>query len=88
MIGDLFFNIVYWFASSIIAMFPASQGFPEEVHTAASTIGGYFGMFDSLIPIATLLTCITLIFSVEIGIFGFRTVKWVISHLPLIGGRG
>jgi len=88
MIGDLFFNIIYWFANGLIGLFPVSAGFPPEAHAAVQYIGGYFGMFDPLIPLSTLLTCITLIFTVEIGIYGFRTLKWVISHLPFIGGRG
>jgi len=88
MIGDLFFNVVYWFASEIIGLFPVSTGLPAAAHTAASQIGGYFGMFSHLIPIGTLLTVLTLVFTVEIGVFGFRTLKWVISHLPFIGGKG
>jgi len=88
MIGDLFFRIVYWFANGLIQVFPVSQGFPEEAHGAASYIGSFFGMFDPLIPMGTLLTVLTLVFGVEIAIFGFRTLKWLISHLPLIGGKG
>jgi len=88
MIGDLFFTIVFWFANGLINMFPPSAGFPAEAEVALTTLGGYFGMFSPLIDMPTLLTCLTLIFTVEIGIYGFRTLKWVISHLPLIGGRG
>jgi len=88
MIGDLFFNIIFWFANGLISMFPVSTGLPQEAHDAVQYIGGYFGMFAPLIPLDTLLVCLTLIFSVEIGIYGFRTLKWVVSHLPLIGGRG
>jgi len=88
MIGDLFFSIVYWFANGLINMFPPSTGFPSEILPAAQTIGEYFGMFSPLISISTLLSCLTLVFSVEIAIFGFRTLKWVISHLPFIGGKG
>jgi len=88
MIGDAFFSIVYWFVGGIINWFPASTGFPPEALSSASTIGGYFGMFSPLISISTLLTCLTLVFGVEIAIFGFRSLKWVISHIPLIGGKG
>jgi hypothetical protein len=88
MIGDLFFSIIYWFANTIINMFPPSGGFPPEALSSAKYIGGYFGMFSPLISMPTLLTCITLVFTVEIAVYGFRTLKWVISHLPFIGGRG
>lgn len=88
MIGDLFFRIVYWFANGLINMFPLSTGLPPEATQAVQYIGGFFGMFAPLIPMGTLLAVLTIVFSVEIGIFGFRTLKWVVSHLPLIGGKG
>jgi len=88
MIGDLFFKIVFWFANGLVNMFPFSEGFPEEAHSAVAYIGGYFGMFSPLIPMSTLLTAITLVLTVELGVYGFRTLKWVISHLPFIGGKG
>jgi len=88
MIGDLFFSIVFWFANGLINMFPYSDGLPQEVHSAAQYIGGYYGMFSPLIPLGTLFTAVTLVLTCELAIFGFRTLKWVVSHLPLIGGRG
>jgi len=87
MIADFFLRIAYWFAAGLIGMFPQSSGFPPEAHSAMQTLGGYFGMFSPIIPMGTLLTCLILAFSVEIGIYGFRTLKWIISHIPLIGGK-
>jgi len=88
MIGDLFLKIVYWFANGIVNLLPLGTGFPPEAHAAASYLGGFFGMFDALIPMPTLLTVVGIVFTVEIAVFGFRTLKWVISHLPFIGGKG
>lgn len=72
----------------ILILFPASSGFPTEVHTAFSTIGGYFGMFDGILPLSTLGTTVGIVFTVEIAIFGFKTFKWIASHIPWIGGKG
>jgi len=88
MIGDLFFRIVLWFANGIVNMLPPSTGFPPEALAGATYLGGFFGMFSPLISMPTLLTCVSLVFTVEIAVFGFRTLKWVISHLPFIGGKG
>lgn len=88
MIGDIFVNIAYWLASTIIGFFPTSTGFPPEVHTAAVALGGYLGMLSPLVPIGTLATCVGIAFTVEIAVFGFRTLKWVVSHVPFIGGKG
>lgn len=76
------------FLAFLIGLFPSGSGFPTEVHSAFSTLGGYVGLIDAFIPVQTMLWCLTLIFGVEIAIFGFKTLKWIISHIPFIGGRG
>lgn len=81
-------NVTYNFLQFLINLFPVGEGFSTEVHTAFQTLGGYMHILDPIVPWATLLTCLTLIFTVEIGIFGFRSVRWVISHIPFIGGKG
>jgi len=88
MITDLFMNFVYGMLVWLINILPASTGFPPEVQNAFTTIGGYTKIFDPLIPWATMATCVALAFSVEIAIFGFKTLKWIISHVPIIGGKG
>lgn len=81
---DLSYALLTWFLS----LFPAGTGFPSAAHDAAKALGGYFGVLDPLVPISTLVSCVSLIVSVEVGLFGFRTLKWIISHIPAIGGRG
>jgi len=81
-------NLIFNFLSWIISLFPVGTGFPSEFHTAFTSLGGYVHMLDPLLPIETLLACLTFVFSVEIALFGFKTFKWVISHVPLFGGKG
>jgi len=88
MITTWFLAIAYSVLSWIVSLFPASSGFPSEVHAAASYFGGYIMIFDPLVPISTLSTIIGLIVIVELALFGFRTVKWLMSHIPWIGGKG
>lgn len=88
MIGDLFFQIVFWFANGLVNMFPLSEGLPPDVMASANYIGGYLVMFEPVIPVGTLSATVALVLTVELAIYGFRTLKWVVSHLPLIGGRG
>jgi len=87
MISFLLFAIS-GFLSFTIGILPTGGVFPTEVHTAFTTLGDYIGFFDVFIPISTVLFCLTLVFGVEIAIFGFKTVKWIISHIPIIGGKG
>jgi len=88
MITEFFLNLPYFFLSWLIGLFPSSNGFPPEVHTAAAALGGYLGILDPLVPIATLATVVSLMFLVEVSIFGFKSLKWVLSHIPFIGGKG
>lgn len=81
-------QIIYNFLNFTISLFPTGTGFPTEVHSAFTTLGGYIGLIDVLVPVQTMLWCLTLIFSVEIAVFGFKTIKWIISHIPFIGGKG
>lgn len=81
-------NMAYGVLAWLIGILPASAGIPAEAHSAAISVGGYLGVFSPILPIATLLTTITLVYSVEIGIFTFKSIKWIISHIPWVGGRG
>jgi len=84
MITTAIINFAYYVISSIISLFPVSTGFPSEVHSALAGLGGYLGIVSPLLPVATLLTCITLVFSVEISVFGFHTFKWIIGHVSQV----
>lgn len=88
MIGDLVLNVVFWFLNTIINLFPVSTGFPPQVLEAANTLGGYTQIFSPLVDWGTLAVVVGIAFSVEIAIFGFKTLKWVLSHIPFIGGHG
>jgi len=81
-------NLIYGLIQSIIDIFPTGSTFPTEVHTAFSTLGSYVGLMDVFVPVSTMLWCLTLLFGIEIAIFGFKTLKWVISFIPMIGGKG
>jgi len=76
--------IVQFFASVL----PQSVGFSDSVVSAFATMAGYVQILDTLLPLSTLAIVLSVIISVDIAIFGFKTVKWLVSHLPFVGGRG
>jgi len=88
MITTAFLAIVNYFFQLIVSVFPAGNGFPAQVHTASQQIGGYVGILDPIFPIDTLYQIIILVIVIEIAILGFKSLKWVISHIPFVGGRG
>lgn len=88
MITTAIVNLAYYLVTLILGVFPAAAQFPAAVHTAAQTIGGYFHMLDPIVPTDTFVTVFSLAIAVEVAIFGFKSFKWIISHLPFIGGNG
>jgi len=72
----------------IIELFPVSSGFGTEFHTAMQTLGGYLEIWKPILPISTLSSLLGLVIGVELAIFGFKTVKWIVSHVPYVGGKG
>jgi len=81
---NLAYTLIHW----LIQVFPASTGFPAEASTAFTSLGGYAGVFSPILPLSTLATCVGLVLSLELGIFAFKSIKWIISHIPWVGGKG
>jgi len=88
MIINAIISLALNITNGIVNILPVSSGFPPAVLQAASTFAGYFGLFSPLIPLGTLLIAVTLVFVVEIAIFGWKTVKSLVSHVPQFGGAG
>jgi len=90
MITTAIINLGFSVISSFIGFFPVGSGFSSEFHSSISFLGQYarLDMLSPLIPIGSLYTAMILLFGIEIVVFGFKTLKWIISHLPWIGGRG
>lgn len=88
MIPNALILIAYSILNWLIGLLPTSTGFPTAAHEAMAGLGGYLAIWTPILPVATLLTILTIVYGVEVGIFTFKGVKWIISHIPLIGGRG
>jgi len=88
MIFTLFINLASWVIGFIGNLLPTSTGYPQAVEDATLYFGQNIGMLNPIIPLDTLGAVLAIIISVEIGIFAFKTAKWVFSHVPVIGGKG
>jgi len=75
-----------WFILSFfVEILPVSTGFPSEVETAFQYLGGYAGMLDPLLPISTLASVLVILFAFEAIVFGFKTLTWIFSKIPIFG---
>lgn len=88
MITSFLFSIGFAIINFIKELFPISTGFPPAFNDSVAQISGYAGIIDSLVPVQTLLTVLTIVFSVEIAIFVFKFFRFIFGYVPLIGGKG
>jgi len=88
MITTAFLAILNTFLELLVAVFPQGTGFPNVVHESATLVGGYVRTLDPILPVDTLYQILVLVVTVEIAILGFKSFKWLISHIPFVGGRG
>jgi len=88
MITTAFLAILNSFLELLVAVFPQGDGFPNEVHQGATLVGGYVRTLDPLLPVDTLFQILVLVVAVEIAILSFKSFKWLISHIPFVGGKG
>jgi hypothetical protein len=88
MIFTGFVYLASYILAVIVNVLPYSSGFPPEVTSAFNTMAGYVQILDTLLPIDTLAAVLAVIIATDLVIFGFKSAKWLISHIPFVGGRG
>lgn len=84
---DIIIKGLYKFLSGVIGLLPVGSAFPQSVHSSFATLGDYFGIIDVFIPLTVLTWCVLAVFSVEIGLFAFRIMRWIISYVPFLKGK-
>jgi len=88
MIFTSFVYLASYVLGFIVNILPDSTGFPSDVQTAFDTMGGYVQLLDTLLPVGTLAVVLGILVSVDVAIFGFKTLKWLVSYIPFVGGKG
>lgn len=76
---------VYNFINYLINLLPEGTPFPQEVTDSFVTLGGYWGMFDSLVSMQALTTMVGLILLAEIAVYAIKFFKWLIKLIPTVG---
>jgi len=85
MIFSAFLYVATFILGLVLAVFPASSGLPTEYSTAIASLTGYVGMFDPIVPIATLAQAVGIVLFFEATIFAFRGTMWIYHKIPFIG---
>jgi len=88
MILDGLILVALFIVNIIVSVFPDSNGFPVEVETAISQFSGYANILSPILPLSVMVQLLTYVVLFEIALFSFKGFKWIMSHIPYIGGRG
>jgi len=71
-------TIVFW----IIQLLPTGEALPTQVSTAFTWLGGYIALFSPILNFTVLTQVMTYVITIEIIIFGFKSLLWIISFIP------
>lgn len=52
--------------------------------SAVSNVQGFINTLDPIFPITTLLACIAIVLAVELAIFAYKAIMWLIKKIPMI----
>lgn len=79
MITGFIVSIFTGFVAFLIGLLPVVD-FPSEIATAIVLVMGYVNAMNWLFPVSTLITCLGIAITFEIGVFVFKFTRWII-HL-------
>lgn len=68
---------------SPITLLP-NASLPVGLSSALTTASGYISAFNTMLPMTTILLVVSTILIVELAIFTFKMINWVIKKIPFI----
>lgn len=86
MITNLFITAGIYVGNMIVTRLPVSSGFPPDVIEYVTFFGAAAKSYFWMLPIPALLIALGIVFVADGVVFGWKTFKSLISHVPWIGG--
>jgi len=92
MISTAILTLLYWILYVItlpIQAFPTAT-LPAYFSTTITTLNGYLASVWLILPQSTtaLIAALGVMLTIEIGIFGYKLVMWVVKRIPTQSGGG
>jgi len=81
MIIDFFISVLAGLVNAILFIIPNFQGLDLNTNTSFNTFLGVLGKANTLFPIDTLFSILTLVFTIETGILIWRFSEWAASKI-------
>jgi len=83
MITEFFLSIPYFIIKGLIGIIPTGSGVPVEFTNAIYTMWSYVQNFAFIIPISTILWCLGIILTFELGLFTWHATNWLLKRFKL-----
>lgn len=77
MITSILLNLVFAFISFFINLLPVGVLFPTAWITGVYTIWSDINAFSFIVPVSTLLTCLTIAIAFHLFVFGWNFLHWL-----------
>jgi len=84
MIFTLLLSMPFWFVGLLLAIWPTGGTFPSSLATDIGTLWSIVHAWDWLLPIDTMLACLTVAFSWFGFLFVWRFLHWLLSKIPFV----
>jgi hypothetical protein len=81
MIISFLLNIVFFFSSKILSLFPTGS-LPDDLIVAALSVNAYLAAFAQILPLTTLFSVLGVVLGVETLIGLYKLIKWSYNKIP------
>lgn len=81
MILTFLLNIVFFFGSKILSLFPTGS-LPAGLLTATLSVNVYLAAFAQILPLDTLFTTLGVVLGVEVLIGLYKLIRWAYIKIP------
>lgn len=84
MLLDLIINIIYGFALLILEVFSllGSVNIGGDFADAIDYIVPLLSSVNNILPVDTIIAILAIDLVIELGIFGYKAIKWAYSKVP------
>jgi len=87
-LGTAYISII----TGVINLFPQGGTFPSSFHSSASYFGNALASVNFIVPVGTLMTCITLVLGVKLALYSLHFMYMLVNFVrgvptsPMSGG--
>lgn len=67
--------------TAFLSFLPGGGGFPSEIHSAASLLGGYAASLNAFLPVDTLFYILLSVISLRLIVFVFSAILTVVGFI-------